>query len=52
MALAAHTAVVDQAAPAAVAGVPGKLNIHISFFPIVFVEVLRAINSLCFLGVD
>jgi hypothetical protein len=45
--LAAHTAVVVQAAPAAVAGEPGKLNIHVTFFlfAIVFVEVLRAINS-------
>jgi hypothetical protein len=52
VALAAHTAVVVQAAPAAVAGVPGKLNIHISFFPIVFVEALRAKNSLWVRGVD
>jgi hypothetical protein len=38
VALAAHTAVVVQAAPAAVAGVPEKLKIHVSFFAIVFVE--------------
>jgi hypothetical protein len=38
--LAAQTAVVVQAAPAAVAGVPEKLNIHVSFFvfAIFFVE--------------
>jgi hypothetical protein len=39
VALAAHTVVVVQAAPAAVAGVPGKLNIHVSFFVFAIVSV-------------